>query len=194
MGCAGGDLNCIVAKRDATNHPEAKMSQALHRLIKLKDWQDSYQTLHPDAITFTRFYDTSRASGATPIDRSYHFGNMKVIEASYLPLAFSDHFGHIVRMELPDSLSRAFFTFRLAPEVIKDRVFQNWLEESMVSWKSLRGYGLDTLVWWEMVVNPGIRKRSKELSMEKRESLNLLLLRQCYLTRKIQLGRTNHLS
>ena len=64
----------------------------------------------------------------------------------------------------------------------------------MVSWKSLRGYGLDTLVWWEMVVNPGIRKRSKELSMEKRESLNLLLLRQCYLTRKIQLGRTNHLS
>ena len=113
---------------------------------------------------------------------------MKVIEASYLPLAFSDHFGHIVRMELPDSLSRAFCpksrpSFCLTPEVIKDRVFQNWLEESMVSWKSLRGYGLDTLVWWEMVVNPGIRKlgikSSKELNMEKRESLNLLLLRQC---------------
>ena len=54
------------------------------------------------------------------------------------------------------------------------------------------------MVWWEMVVKPGIRKRgikrSKELNMEKRESLNLLLLRQCYLTRKLQLGRTNHLS
>ena len=68
----------------------------------------------------------------------------------------------------------------------------------MISWQSLRGYGLDTLVWWEQVVKPGIRKlgikRSKELNMEKRESLNLLMLRQCYLTRKIQLGMTSQLS
>ena len=28
MRCAGGDLNCIVDKRDATNHPEAKMFKA----------------------------------------------------------------------------------------------------------------------------------------------------------------------
>ena len=203
IGCAGGDLNCIVDKKDATNHPEAKMSKALQRLIKLKDWQDSYRTLHPEAITFSRFYENSRASGATRIDRSYHFGNVKVTEAKYLPLAFSDHLGHLVRMVLPDILSRAFCpksrpSFRLTSEVIKDRVFQNWLEESMISWQSLRGYGLDTLVWWEQVVKPGIRKlgikRSKELNMEKRESLNLLMLRQCYLTRKIQLGMTSQLS
>ena len=29
MGCAGGDLNCIVDKRDATHHAEAKMSRGL---------------------------------------------------------------------------------------------------------------------------------------------------------------------
>ena len=44
-GCAGGDLNCIVDKRDATNNPEAKMSKALLRLIKLKEWNDSYHAL-----------------------------------------------------------------------------------------------------------------------------------------------------
>ena len=32
-GCAGGDLNCIVDKRDATKNPEAKMSKALLRQI-----------------------------------------------------------------------------------------------------------------------------------------------------------------
>ena len=37
-GCVGGDLNCIVDRRDATHHPEAKMSKAIQRLIKLKDW------------------------------------------------------------------------------------------------------------------------------------------------------------
>ena len=73
--------------------------------------------------------------------------------------------------------------------------FKTWLEESMVSWKSLRGFGLDTLIWWEKVVKPGIKKlgikRSKEINLEKREALNLLTLRQCYLTRKIQQGRAD---
>ena len=50
MGCAGGDLNCIVDKRDATHHAEAKMSRGLQRLIKLKDWKDSYHTLFPEEI------------------------------------------------------------------------------------------------------------------------------------------------
>ena len=201
-GCAGGDLNCIVDKRDATHNPEAKMSKTLQRLIKLKEWHDSYRTLYPDIINFSRYYDNARASGASRIDRCYHYGNVKVKEAKYVPLAFSDHFGHIVCLELPDLLSRSFCpksrpSFRLTPEVIKDCTFKTWLEESMVSWQSVRGFGLDTLVWWEKVVKPGIRKlgikRSKELNQDKRGSLNLLLLRQCYLAKKIQQGMKQYL-
>ena len=108
MGCAGGDLNCIVEKKDATHNPEAKISKALQRLIKLKDWQDSYRSLFPDTATYSRYYENSRSSGASRIDRCYHFGNIQVTEAKYLPLAFSDHFGHLICLKLPDILSRSF--------------------------------------------------------------------------------------
>ena len=68
----------------------------------------------------------------------------------------------------------------------------------MVTWISVRGFGLDTVLWWEKVVKPGIKKlglkRSKELNKEKREVLNLLLLRQCYLTMKVQHGLLNYLA
>ena len=68
----------------------------------------------------------------------------------------------------------------------------------MVSWQSIRGFGLDTLVWWEKVVKPGIRKlgmkRSKELNQEKREYLNLLLLRQSYLSRQVHQGMLHYLA
>ena len=51
---------------------------------------------------------------------------------------------------------------------------------------------MDTLVWWDKVVKPGIRKlgikRNKQLNIEKRETLNLLMLRQSNLSRKIQMG------
>ena len=46
-GCAGGDLNCIIEKKDATKHPEAKMSNCLRRLVKARDWSDSFIHLHP---------------------------------------------------------------------------------------------------------------------------------------------------
>ena len=203
IGCAGGDLNCIAEKKDATHNPEAKISKALQRLIKRKDWKDSYRTLFPDTTTYSRYYENSRSSGASRIDRCYHFGNIQVTEAKYLPLAFSDHFGHLICLKIPDILSRSFCpksrpSFRLTSEVIKDSIFKTWIEESMVSWQSVRGFGLDILVWWEKVVKPGIRKlrikRSKELNLEKREALNLLLLRQCYLSRKIHQGMQHHLS
>ena len=68
----------------------------------------------------------------------------------------------------------------------------------MVSWQSIRGFGLDTLVCWEKVVKPGIRKlgmkRSKELNQEKREYLNLLLLRQSYLSRQVHQGMQHYLA
>ena len=62
----------------------------------------------------------------------------------------------------------------------------------MESWERVRGYqgeNNDTLIWWELLVKPGIKqigiKRSKEINKEKREELNLLLLRQVYLVKMI---------
>ena len=62
----------------------------------------------------------------------------------------------------------------------------------MKGWEEILDLGLEVLVWWDLVVKPGIRKlaimRSKHLNKEKRGELNILLLRQAYLARKLQLG------
>ena len=73
----------------------------------------------------------------------------------------------------------------------------------MQSWLRVKDFqGMDsdkvnTLMWWEMLVKPGIKKlgiqRGKEINKERREHLNLLLLRQVYLVRKIQQGQVDRL-
>ena len=204
-GCLGGDFNCIVDKKDATNYPESNMSKGLQRLIKLKGWHDSYRTLHPTSETFSRYYENSRAEGATRIDRNYHVGEVTVIAVKYLPLAFSDHFALVVKIYLPDLMARTISpkcrpSFKLKPEVIMDSLFQERLKDAMQSWervKTFQGVDTDTLLWWEMLVKPGIKKigidRSKEINKEKREELNLLLLRQVYMVKKIQQGQMGRL-
>ena len=97
-GCIGGDFNCIVSSMDATHYPEAKMSRGLQRLIRLKEWNDSFRTLHPTSKVYSRYYENIRGEGAKRIDRNYHFGDVEVMEAWYQPLAFSDHFGFITRI------------------------------------------------------------------------------------------------
>jgi hypothetical protein len=82
-----------------------------------------------------------------------------------------------------------------------DVLFKERSEEAMQSWNRVRDFqGLDkvdTLQWWEMLVKPGIKKigiqRAKEISKERREELNLLLLRQVYLVKKVQLGQVGRL-
>ena len=204
-GCIGGDFNCIVDKKDATNYPESKMSRGLQRLIKLKGWQDSFRSLYPSSNSFSRYYENSRAEGATRIDRNYHFGELTLTEAKYIPLAFSDHLAHIIRVSLPDPFGRILSprsraSFRLKPEVILDGLFKERLAEEMISWNRVRGFdSLDTdnLSWWELLVKPGIKKlgiqRSKEINKKRREELNLLLLRQVYMVKKVQRGQVDRL-
>ena len=82
-----------------------------------------------------------------------------------------------------------------------DDIFKARLEESMQSWVRVKNFqGEDraaNLRWWEILVKPGIKKigiqRAKEINKKKREELNLLLLRQVYLVRKIQQGQTHRL-
>ena len=204
-GCIGGDFNCIVEKRDATNYPEAKMSKGLQRLIGLKGRQDSFRSLSPNSKSFSRYYENSRAEDATRIDRNYHFGMLTITEAKYLPIAFSDHLAQSIKVVLPDSMARGLSpksrpSFRLKPNVIMDGLFKERLADAMQGWtrvNNFQGRNTDNIMWWELLVKPGIKKlgiqRSKELNQERREELNLLLLRQVYLVRKVQHGQVDRL-
>ena len=197
-GCIGGDMNCITNKLDCTHNPASKMSPSLSRLTKTFDMADCFRTLHPTSKVFSHYYHTTQlGAGATRIDRSYSWGDLKVVRASYEPIAFSDHMAYIVSFTLPSSTARILSPrsrplFKIRPEVICDKLFQERLGDSMADWKEVKELGLDVLQWWEILVKPGIRKlamqRSKELNREKRGELNLLLLRQAYLARKLQSG------
>ena len=198
-GCIGGDLNSIIEKIDATNHPAAKLSQSFKRLSDTFHWKDSYRSLYPTTKQFSHYYGNSRAEGATRIDRCYHFGEIRILQAAYLPLAFSDHHALVVKIILPNPFSRLLcpkqdYAFRIKAEVVNDIVFRNRLKEAMLFWQSIRSFGLDLLVWWENIVKPGIKKlaqkRSREILKDMRWELNLLRLRQTYLNRKLSQGET----
>ena len=89
-----------------------------------------------------------------------------MVEAKYLALSFSDHFAHLIRISLPEPMGRLIgpksrATFKLRPEVIMDNLFKQRLEEAMQSWERVRyfqGEDTDTLLWWEMLVKPGINR------------------------------------
>ena len=78
--------------------------------------------------------------------------------------------------------------------MVQDEAFQSQLAEAMEGWQAVRSYGLDTLLWWEHLVKPGVKKlsqkRGRELTREKHEELNLFRLRQGYLNRKLMNGQT----
>ena len=200
-GNISGDWNCITDKEDCTKHPEAKMSPCLKRLIKLFNLKDAFRSLHPDAANFSRFYNQG-GEGATRIDRSYSWGEVEVLEARYVPVAFSDHLAHVVKLKVPEATCRSMSVkakpfFKTSPEVVQDQVFQERVAGAMKEWEEVKGLGLPMLRWWELYVKPGIRRialrRSKELYKQKRGALNLLLLRQVYVTNKLQTGEVGRL-
>ena len=202
MGCIGGDWNCIIEKIDATNNPETKISNVLKRVIKTFNMSDSFRSLFPKNQIFSRYYQDSKSQGATRIDTQYHYGDITVLDARYLPLAFSDHHGLVIKISVPQSLGKLFCprgrqSFRLRDEVIVDSAFQVSLAEAMRGWQSIKEFGLDTLSWWEQVVKPGIKKlgqaRSKELLKVRRDELNLLIIRQAYLNKKVRNGQKQRL-
>ena len=67
----------------------------------------------------------------------------------------------------------------------------------MDTWQSVRSFGLEVLPWWENLVKPGVKKllimRGKEIKQERLGALNLLMLRQAYLERKVQSGQGERL-
>ena len=197
-GNIGGDWNNITDKKDCMRNPDSKMSPCLKRMISVFNLKDSYRHLYSQDEIYSRYYSNDRyGDGASRIDRAYHWGNMQVIEAEYISIAFSDHLAHIVTLALPRDLenltspkTRPFF--KTNPEVVLDQVFQDRLKVAMESWQEVRNMGLDILSWWEVVVKPGIKRlaiaRGKEINKQKRGRLNALLLLQSFFTKEIQKG------
>ena len=56
---------------------------------------------------------------------------------------------------------------------------------------------METLPWWKLVVKPGVRRlgmvRGRQMLKDRRSELNLLLIRQAYLNKKVRLGSVNKL-
>ena len=65
------DWNSIIDNIDATKNAALKQSKCLKLLVKNFSWTDSFRQLHLDRM-----------------DRMYHFGNIQVIEADDVGVAF----------------------------------------------------------------------------------------------------------
>ena len=100
-----------------------------------------------------------------------------------------------MKVTVPDQLARMSSPrsrplFKIKEEVARDTQFQDTVKVAMEEWEQVRLAGLPVLSWWELIIKPGIRKiamsRSKEINEDRKGHLNLLLLRQAYLVRKIQ--------
>ena len=77
-GCWGGDMNCITKSEDCTHNSESKMSPSLKRLISTFSLVDSYRSLYPDTVSYSRYYTRGGGEvGASRIDRSYHWGKLR---------------------------------------------------------------------------------------------------------------------
>ena len=197
-GVIGGDWNCIIDKEDCTKYPEAKISPCLRRVVNTFSWKDIFRILYPGERAFSRYYGSDRAGfGATRIDRCYLFGSLHPYSAQYTSVAFSDHLSHIVTVKLPATFLRSVSPksrplFKTRPEIVKDPVFRARLRHSMNEWNQVKQFGVPILTWWEVLVKPGLRKlaieRSKEINKERRQYLNLLMLRQTHLCRKLRSG------
>ena len=194
----GGDFNCICESEDATNNQEAKKSPTLRRVVKLRNWRDSFRTLHPKSKTFSHHYENVKYEGASRLDRIYHQGDAHPVKVSYLPLAFSDHFGILAEFHVPANINKKLSPrfrarFKITEEIIKDVKFTANLISNMQVWeKVLQDSSMPILKWWECLVKPGIRSiaiaRKKSLNREKQGVLTLLQISQAYLTRKLQQG------
>ena len=181
------------------------MSPSLKRLMKVFNWTDSFRHVFPNTQSFSRYYDNDRfGEGATRIDRIYHFGDMAVKEAQYVGVAFSDHMGHIVKFSIPGNFGKLISPksrplFKANPDIVRDPVFKTRLQENITQISEVRvNLNLDILSWWEDFVKPRIKslliERRKEVARERRGILNLLLISQAYLVRKIQRGNFEKLS
>ena len=195
-GCVGGDWNSIICMKDATNHPNSKMSSGLKRLVKLMEWKDSHQVLHPSSTDFSHYYTIGQIEGATRLDREYTWGDVAVIKSEYVPVAFSDHLGLTTEVKLSGHVStdacipKRVMNMKISNEVACDKVFKDRVAEAFPLWEEILKNGLDILTWWELVIKPGVKEiaveRTKEINRDKKGELNMYLVKQAYLVKRLR--------
>ena len=151
FGCVGGDWNSIIDSKDTTKNAAQKQSKCLKRLVKTFSWVDSYRNLHPQTQQFSRYYDNVvHGEGASRLDRMYHFGGLTIVEAFYVGVAFSDHLPLIVKVRLPQNMSKLQSIksrplFKSKPNVIQDEIFKSRLRENINLWAQVKNNGLNVL-------------------------------------------------
>ena len=202
-GTVGGDWNCCTERVDSTHNHESKHSPSLKRMINVFHLTDTYRSLHKGTKAFSRFYNRNRRGGgnqtevgASRIDRSYFWGGVKVEEASYISVAFSDHLAYVTKLSVPENQQKMLSPkvrpcFKTSPDVVQDQMFKMWLLEAMEDWKEAKER-IPILTWWEHIVKPGIRSlamaRGRMINQERRRELNSLMIQQSFLTKEIQAG------
>ena len=174
------------------------MSPSFKNFVSAFSLTDSFRCLHPKKIQFSRYYSNSQqGEGASRIDRCYHWGDLSAVEAEYHSISFSDHLSQRLVYTLPSPLDRRIAPkpspqFKIPPEVVNDSKFTELLQVKLDIWIQALEDGADPMTWWQHLVKKGIlqlaRERKREMSKERRGLLNLLLVRQAYLTSKLLNG------
>ena len=195
IGAVGGDLNSIINTQDSNRNASTKMSPSFKTFVSSFSLIDSFRSLHPKKSQFSRYYSNDRhGEGASRIDRCYHWGELRVVEAEYHSISFSDHLSHRLVFTLPSPLDRQVAPkskpqFRISPEIVNDPNFEEKLKNKFEVWRQVLEAGADPLIWWQHLVKKGIqhlaRERARELYKQRQGYLNLLLLRQAYLASKL---------
>ena len=177
QGAIGGDLNSIISPLDSNPNPQSKISPSCKNLVRAFSWTDSFRAVQPRGTQLSRYNRADQqGEGASRIDRSYHWGEIQVVEACYNSISFSDHLGLKVHYKLPNKLDQHLAppsrpAFKISPTIVNDATFRHRLELSMQGWLKVKEDGAEVLLWWEYLVKGGIKNlaitRSKELKKKK---------------------------
>ena len=93
---------------------------------------------------------------------------------------------HVQHIHVPMGMPH----MRIRDNVARDPIFKQRISTAMNDWKEIKAKGLDILKWWELVVKPGIRyiakERSREINLQKRGNLDMLLIQQAYIVNQIK--------
>lgn len=198
-GLIGGDWNCITHTTDCTHHPEPKMSPNLKKITSILKWKDTFRLLYPKTSTYSHFYcrqmtGTGLTQGASRLDRSYQWGELKTVSSEYIGAPFSDHMLHLVRVECPEATASVVNKFKpyfkVRPETAKDEEFQARVQQIVQDWQRFKEH-IPLLIYWDLLkkdIRQAAKQISRERAKEKKATLTFLMLAQTHLSRKVSKG------
>lgn len=198
-GLIGGDFNCITHPADCTHHPETKMSPNLKKVSSILRWKDTYRLLHPKTTTYSHFYNrqmtgTGLTQGASRLDRSYQWGDLKTVSSEYIGAAFSDHMFHLVKLECSEASEAAeeHFKpyFKISPEIARDEEFHERVKQIVQDWQKSKDH-IPLLIYWDLLkkdIRQAAKQISRERAKENKATLTFLMMAQTHLSKKTSKG------